>query len=307
MKLLVTGGGTVGTAVARAARSRGAQVLVVDARGLDTELDSVRCDVTDTAALLSVFTEWAPDHVVHTAGIIGRKVDTAPPLAVGVNVTGTVSVLECARRSSVEHVVLASSLAVYDWSRIDPDDGPIQEDAAGRPTSLYGASKIAAETLAGQFARSGGPAVSVLRFAGVYGLHGGGGGALLSSALSNIIRRSIRGQEVTLPPFMGCTEYLNAVDAAHAVLLALDTGTSPWRVLNVGAGRVHGADEVAELLRWAVPGARIGVPPTSRFLPPLDLARARSELGYAPQVDLQDGIAELAEAIRRDEETACTN
>lgn len=58
-----------------------------------------------------------------------------------VNVTGTVEVLEAARRHSVKHVVFASSSSVYGASA----DLPKRESMATAPLSPYAASKLAAE------------------------------------------------------------------------------------------------------------------------------------------------------------------
>lgn len=303
MKVLVTGAGTVGAAAARAARSRGDEVLLVDVRG-DAAFEAVRCDVTDTARLMEVYGDWRPDAVLHTAGIIGRKVDAAPPLAIGVNVAGTTSVLECARRFLVPRVVLSSSLAVYDWSAPNPDR-PVTEDQAGRPSSLYGASKLAAEILARQFAEGNGPAVTALRFAGVYGAPGGGGGALLSGTLTSVMRRLFAGEEVTLPPLLGCVEYLAAADAGWAMACAARADAPPWCALNVGAGRVHTGPEVAEVLRRVVPNSRVRGPEPPLRVPPLNLERAREALGYSPAFSLEDGLTALAKELRR-EEAACS-
>ncbi|KIH99130.1 hypothetical protein LP52_09150 [Streptomonospora alba] len=302
MRLLVTGAGTLGAAVARAARERGDEVLLADVR--TAALDAVRCDVTDTPALMEVCGDWRPDAVLHTAGVIGRKVDAAPPLAVGVNVAGTVSVLECARRCSVRRVILASSLAVYDWSAPDPDR-PLAEERAGDPGSLYGASKLAAETLARTFAGGSGLAVTALRFAGIYGGPGGGGGALLSATLASVVRRLLAGEEVALPPLLGCAEYLAAADAARAMLRAAEDDAPPWRVFNIGAGRVHTAGELAGVLRHVVPGARVHAAAPPLRVPPLDIDRARTVLGFAPEIPLEEGIAALAGEVAR-EEAACT-
>lgn len=302
MRLLVTGAGTVGTAVARAAAAEGLPTLLVDVREVSGPFPTARCDVTDTAALLGVFRDWRPDAVVHTAGVIGRRVSTAPTLAVGVNVTGAVSVLDCARRCAVGRAVLTSSLSVYDWSErgVAGAADAVAEERAGRPRTLYGASKLAAETVARSLAEAGGPTVTALRLAGVYGAGGGVAGAVLSTTLHGVVRRLLAGEHVTLPPVLGCVEYLAAADAARAVLLALRAphgADAPWRALNVGAGRVHTGAELAAALREVVPGAEVTAGPPAAAVPPLDLTAAREVLGYEPSVGLAEGLAELVAAV----------
>ncbi|MDS1270339.1 NAD-dependent epimerase/dehydratase family protein [Lipingzhangella sp. LS1_29] len=76
---------------------------------------------------------------------------------------------------------------------------PVPEERAGNPGSLYGASKLAGETLARTFTAGNGLTVTALRFAGVYGGSGCGDGALLSATLDRVVRRILAGEEVTLP------------------------------------------------------------------------------------------------------------
>jgi UDP-glucose 4-epimerase len=82
-----------------------------------------------------------------------------------VNATGTVEVLEAARRAGVPHVVVASSSSVYGASR----QLPKSEDLPARPLSPYAASKLAAESYALAHAHSFDIGVLALRFFNVFG------------------------------------------------------------------------------------------------------------------------------------------
>jgi UDP-glucose 4-epimerase len=82
------------------------------------------------------------DVIFHLAAISSVKFSLENPVEVNkVNVTGTVNVLELARKRDATRFVFSSSAAVYG----DPKHLPVTEDAPLNPLSPYAASKIAAE------------------------------------------------------------------------------------------------------------------------------------------------------------------
>ena len=104
--------------------------------------------------------------VVHLAArpSVGRSL--ADPVATHeVNGTGTMMVLEAARRHGMPHVVMASSSSVYGANPALPK----REDMAPMPVSPYAASKLAAESYALSYERSFGLPVLALRFFNVFG------------------------------------------------------------------------------------------------------------------------------------------
>src|SRR5205085_10995348 len=82
-----------------------------------------------------------------------------------VNVGGTVKVLEAARRTGTERVVLACSCAAYG----DGPEQPKHEGLQPRPTSPYAAQKIACEIYAQTYTRAYGLPCVALRFFNVHG------------------------------------------------------------------------------------------------------------------------------------------
>lgn len=85
-----------------------------------------------------------------------------PPVAYRANTTGTFNLLEGVRRISPEaHLTLVSSASVYG---IPEKDGlPFTEESPSQPASPYGASKAAAEVLAGQYGRQFGLRIATAR------------------------------------------------------------------------------------------------------------------------------------------------
>jgi UDP-glucose 4-epimerase len=104
--------------------------------------------------------------VVHLAARASVPRSLEDPIATHeVNATGTMVVLEAARRAGGLHVVIASSSSVYGARA----SFPTSEDSAPSPVSPYAASKLAAESYAMSYARSFGLPVLAFRFFNVFG------------------------------------------------------------------------------------------------------------------------------------------
>ncbi len=106
------------------------------------------------------------DAVVHLASRPSVSRSLVDPISTHLaNATGTLMVLEGARRHDVEHVVVASSSSVYGASR----DLPKRENAAPLPVSPYAASKLATEAYTLSYSHSFGLPALVFRFFNVFG------------------------------------------------------------------------------------------------------------------------------------------
>jgi UDP-glucose 4-epimerase len=175
MDVLVTGGaGFIGSHVCRALRVSGSagRVVVLDdlSSGLEANLSGIddiellRGSVTDPAIVTELVERV--DAVVHLAAVpaVARSL-VDPRASHDANATGTVVVLEAARRRGAKHVIVASSSSVYGTGAALP----ASEDQPTRPASPYAASKLAAESYALAYARSFELPVLVFRLFNVYG------------------------------------------------------------------------------------------------------------------------------------------
>ncbi len=175
MKVVVTGGaGFIGANLCRALVEEGVADRVVALDDLSTGdkanlagvggVELVEGSILDEDSLDAVLPDATA--VVHLAARPSVPRSLVDPMASHrTNATGTMTVLEAARRHGSPHVVVASSSSVYGANPALPK----HEDMATMPVSPYAASKLATEAYALAYARSFGLDVLAFRFFNVFG------------------------------------------------------------------------------------------------------------------------------------------
>jgi UDP-glucose 4-epimerase len=175
MNVLVTGGaGFIGANLCRALRaapdvervavlddlSTGSKLNLVGIEGVDLMIGSILEEESLAAAFDGI------DTVVHLAArpSVPRSLED-PVASHAANASGTVAVLEEARRRAGVHVIIASSSSVYGSNPALPK----REDLEPQPMSPYAASKLAAEAYTLAYGRSFGLSVLAFRFFNVFG------------------------------------------------------------------------------------------------------------------------------------------
>ena len=310
MRALVTGGaGFIGSNLVDALVERGDEVVVVDdiSSGRRENLEEalaagaalVAGDIADAALVERVFERHRPELVCHLAAQIDvRRSIEEPAYDLGVNVGGTINLLEAARTVGANRLVFASTGgAIYGEGA---DRGlPLAEDAACRPDAPYGQSKLAAEGYLDLYARLYGLSTVALRLGNVYGPrqdpHGEAGvvaifaGALLDGGTPRVFGDGRQTRD-----------YVYVGDVVSAFLAAADGDvTGPY---NVGTGL---ETDVLEL------GSRIAGMCDTDFEPEMaparagevqriaiDSSRARSELGWQPASGLDEGLQSTVDWFR---------
>lgn len=174
MRIVVTGGaGFIGANLCRALAKCGgiSEIVVVDdlSTGSADNLAGIDVRFFEGTVLDSVLLDEAfvgADAIVHLAARPSVPRSIADPMASHVaNATGTIEVLEAARRSGSPHVVVASSSSVYGANPTLPK----HEDLAPAPLSPYAASKLATEAYALAYQASFWLPVLAFRFFNVFG------------------------------------------------------------------------------------------------------------------------------------------
>ena len=214
------------------------------------------------------------------------------------NVTGTLNVLEAARRAGVRRVVYASSSSVYG----DRPDLPKREDQTPAPVSPYAVSKAAGEQYAAVWSRLYGVETVGLRYFNVFGPKQDP-----ASEYAAVIPRFILWalQRAPLEVHGDGTQSRDFTYIDNVVEANLLAGRSPdatGEVFNVGCGsRVSLLAIIASLERLVgrplqrnhTPGRAGDVAHTLA-----DVSKAKRLLGYTPLVSFDDGLQRTFEFFK---------
>jgi UDP-glucuronate 4-epimerase len=248
----------------------------------------VEGDIRDAQAVARVFEGGRFDAVVHLAALAGVRPSLERPAAYAdVNVVGTATLLEAAVRHGGPQFVFASSSSVYG----ERTDGPFREtDAVERPVSPYAATKRAAELLAHSFHHAHGLPVTCLRLFTAYGPR---------QRPDLAIRKFAALMQAGAPvPVFGdgssLRDFTYVDDIVEGLVRASRTDLG-FSLLNLGAGRQVSVLDVVKLLERV-----LGVTAQVDWLPLqvgdvprtwADVSAAGEALGYAPTVQLDEGLA----------------
>jgi UDP-glucose 4-epimerase len=284
LRAIVTGGaGFIGSHVVDALLARGDEVLVLD------NLSSGKRENVPKAAQLEVVDIREPlaerfagaDLCFHLAAQADVRVSVERPSEdADVNVLGTISVLEAARQHGTQVVLASTGGAIYgECERPAPEDSKLQ------PLSPYGVSKLAGE----EYLAAYGTSHASLRYGNVYGPrqdpHGEAG------VVAIFFGRLAAGQR---PRIFGdgraTRDYVYVGDVARATLAAV----GHKGVFNVGTGIETSVLELHDLCR-GIAGSEIEAEPADARLGELqrsvlDVSLAERELGWRPEVSLEEGL-----------------
>lgn len=309
MNLLITGAGLIGVNTARQAIAEGHTVALLDQAPNATylaqllgdnrdKLSVVEADICDMDGLIRTMQNLNVDTVVHTAGLIGRRLEDDPYKGIHTNVMGSINVMEASRQADVKRVVFLSSFGVYARDRITTDR--ITEDALVGRTRVYGATKVSSEQLIRAFAKRYDLDTVILRPAGVYGFGHYSGGSGVGLAMARLMQQVMTGGPVHLADrSFRSNEYLYCKDAAVAVLAACNPANPAGGTYNVGTGIVHSAEQLGEILSAWQPGLDISLEAVDSSAPiaALDVEAAARDLGFRATYALKDGLKDYRDNL----------
>lgn len=298
-RALVTGGaGFLGSHLVDRLVDDGWEVLVLDdlSSGKVSRLagarrrGAVRVHQVDLReeALAGTVGRFFPDVVFHLAAQTSVAASLSDPRQdAGINIMGTVNLLEASSRADVKRFVFTSSVAVY-GAEVDL---PAREVSAPRPASPYGISKKVAEDYVRFWSRERGLEYTVIRPSNIYGPRQDPSGeagvvAVFSRACLDRRRPTIFGSGTDT------RDYVYVDDVADALMRAAELGEGG--TYNVGTGTETSTAEVFETVaRHArFRGGAIHGPPrpgdVQRSV--LDWSLARDELGWQPFTTFEEGI-----------------
>ena len=303
---LVTGGcGFIGNHLVRALLERGDDVRVLDdlSTGKRANIDGLSVevlveDLRDPEVCARACR--GVDTIFHQAAVpsVARSVSD-PERTFSVNVVGTHTLLLAAREAGVRRMVLASSSSVYG----NQPTLPKHEGLPPMPASPYAAQKLSAEMLARSFAASMGIEAVALRYFNVYGPRQDPA-SLYAAVIPAFAHALLRGESPQIHGDGGQTRDFTFVSDVVAANLA--AGTAPaanGNAYNVAGGRRISVLELFDTLR-SLTGAE-HVQPTHTDPRPGDVRdslasveAAQADLGFSPQVPLDEGLRRTVDALR---------
>jgi UDP-glucuronate 4-epimerase len=327
MKILLTGAaGFIGMHCALRLLERGDQVIGIDNLNYyyDVSLKKarlakltphpgftfIRAAIEDRPQMDSVFADTRPDRVINLAAQAGVRYSLENPHAyIEANLVGFMNILEGCRHHDIAHLVYASSSSVYGGNAQMPFS---ESHSVDHPVSLYAATKKSNELMAHTYSHLYGLPVTGLRFFTVYGPWGRPDMALFKFADAMRAGRPIdvynHGKMIR--------DFTYIDDIVEGVIRVLDkpatvnpdfdplrpdaaTAAAPFRLFNIGNGKPTPLmDYIAALERALGRTASMNmmemqpgdVPGTSA-----DTSALRDWVGFAPDTDIEDGVARFAE------------
>jgi len=302
MNALVTGvAGFIGSTLAGRLLDQGARVTGIDCltdyyprpvkeANLATLLGRPGFDFVESTIQAADLGRLLSDatHVFHLAAQAGVRKSWGRDFGVYTtnNIEATQVLLEACVGRTIERLVYASSSSVYG----DETPLPMRETAVPAPLSPYGVTKLAAEHLCALYHANHGVPCVALRYFTVYGPR-----QRPDMAFHRFLRAAITSQPIVLYGDGEQTrDFTFVADAAAATASAATRGV-PGRVYNIGGGSRVSVNRVLDIVgRLAgrpLDIRREGVQKGDMRDTYADTSRARADLGFAPTVTIDEGLA----------------
>jgi UDP-glucuronate 4-epimerase len=279
----------------------------------DSRFSFVNLDLTDRAAIKSLFAQYRFAFVIHLAAQAGVRYSLEHPHAyVDANLEGFINVLEGCRQTNCRHLLFASSSSVYGANTKLPFS---VQDNVDHPVSLYAASKKANELMAHAYSHLYRIPATGLRFFTVYGPWGRPDMAMFLFA-----KAIVDGTPIKLFNHGNMRRDFTYIDdVSEAVVRLMDrppqgnpnwsgekpdpaTSAAPWKIYNIGNNNPEELMHVVSLLEkeFGRTAAKEMLPMQPGDVPATyadveDLAR---EVGFRPATRIEEGIARFAKWYR---------
>ncbi len=289
--VLLTGAtGFVGPYLVKELLDRKARIKVLtmdkarNLTGLEDEITLVRGNITDTGSLQDIMKD--ADMVFHLAAVSNVNYAIAHPRETfEINATGTLNLLEEARKNTNGKFVYISSSHVYGV----PQYLPMDEKHPVSPQEPYSASKASAEMLVNAYALNYGLKAAIIRPFNMFGP-----GQSEDFIIPSIIKQAYQKDTIELGNLSPTRDMLYIKDAINGMLTIAEHGGG---IYNLGSGRETSIKEVVESVIDIIDPAKKYVSIESRRRSnAVDIPRMCADvsklkmLGWQPEVSLRDGL-----------------
>jgi len=305
MKILVTGGvGFIGSHIVDAYINLGYKVVVIDnlstgfRKNLNPKAKFYKVDIGDLPKIEKIFQKEKPQIVNHHAAIAEVVKSLRDPLpTLNVNVIGTINLLLVAGKIRVKKFIFSSTGgAIYG----QPDKIPADENTPAIPLSPYGLSKLLGEECIKFYAKHYGFDYLIFRYPNVYGpRQNPKGEAGVVAIFSGLMRK---GKQPTIFGDGSKTrDYVHIDDIVRANIIGLHKGKN--EILNLGwAKKISDQkifDTIAKNLNFKKPPIYAPFRHGEVYQIALSAKKARKNLGWQPQISLEEGIKKTVKTIIR--------
>jgi UDP-glucuronate 4-epimerase len=244
-------------------------------------------DIRNMDFIGNCFSDFKPDIIIHLAAKAGVRTSLSDPgLFFDVNMMGTLNILEMMKKNSIKKMIFASSSSVYGNTKKVPFS---ENDNVDYPVSPYAASKKAGELLCHTYHHLYNLSIFCLRFFTVYGPR-----QRPDLAIHKFVK-AILNNEVIYMYGDGTTsrDYTHIDDIVKGISGAIDK-VNGYGIFNLGNANPVSLIELVKLLERSA-----GRKSIKKYLPMqegdvvrtfADIAKAKSELGYNPGINLETGI-----------------
>jgi UDP-glucose 4-epimerase len=298
--ILITGAnGFIGSHTTLLMESLGHKVVAIDVapRSPDLALLGVKTsshimNVTDSVTFGALCEKEKPTHIFHAA----HPPRDEDPSVLDYCYHAMTNILEAAKQFGIRRIVYSSSASIYGQLK-KPEGGLVKEEDAVTiyPTYFYRAAKTVSEWMGDFYKEKHGVDFVALRYSSVYGP-----GLYRSIPLE--LKKGILGQACR--PFLTrpLDDLIYIDDVVDAVSRALFVDKPLSRAYNVGLDKAYVSEDLERAIQKALPDLKfeIGQHPNAaevaphRNRDPLDISLAKKELGWSPEIYLEEGIAKLA-------------
>ncbi|UCE24581.1 MAG: GDP-mannose 4,6-dehydratase [Candidatus Zixiibacteriota bacterium] len=252
----------------------------------------VEGDTRDADAVEACFADGQFEEIIHLAAMAGvRPSIKNPVLYQQVNLMGTMNLLEACRKSSVSRFIFASSSSVYG----NNDKVPFSEnDAVDYPISPYASTKKSGELMVYTYHHLYAIKAVCLRFFTVYGPR-----QRPEMAIHQFTDRIYNGKEIQQFGDGNSQRDYTYIDDIIDGILACRTAEFDYEIFNLGrSDTIKLADLIAGIEKCLGKKASVRVVAEQAgdvrrtFA---DISKARSLLGYAPKVSIDEGLSRFVE------------
>ena len=256
----------------------------------------IRGDIRDKKLVRKTFQDWNIGAVIHLAAMVGvRNSMVNPEIYTSVNVGGTGVLLEVSIKHGIDNFILASSSSVYGERK----NVPFREtDFTDTPSSIYAATKKAAEILAHSYHSLYGTPIACLRFFTVYGPRGRPDQAPMKfiHRISNDITIQQYGDGSSSRDYTYVSDIVNGITNAMKASYEFD-------IFNLGNSvPIKLVDFIKAIENQVGKSARIEKLPSqpgdvSQTL--ADIEKSKRIIGYNPKISFEEGLKRTIEWYRK--------